>query len=125
MMQPSNSKTFTAKWRSASRSTRRFSTAPRKLPCRRSFRRSALASCLLVPFLGQNFFPAVDAGEIRLHARAPTGTRIEQTAKLVDEVEAAIRREIPAAELAGILDNTGLPVSGINLSYNDSGISGP
>jgi multidrug efflux pump subunit AcrB len=84
-----------------------------------------IASWLLVPFLGQNFFPAVDAGELRLHVRAPTGTRIEQTAKLVDEVEAAIRREIPATQLAGILDNMGLPVSGINLSYNDSGISGP
>src|SRR5438270_5267405 len=84
-----------------------------------------VASWLLVPFLGQNFFPAVDAGELRLHVRAPTGTRIEQTAKFVDEVEAAIRREIPATELAGILDNMGLPVSGINLSYNDSGISGP
>ena len=84
-----------------------------------------VASWLLVPFLGQNFFPAVDAGTFRLHMRAPTGTRIEQTAKLVDEVEAAIRREIPAKELAGILDNIGLPVSGINLSYNDSGISGP
>src|SRR6266404_3375903 len=84
-----------------------------------------VATWFLVPFLGQNFFPAVDAGELRLHVRAPTGTRIEQTAKLVDEVEAAIRREIPAKELAGILDNMGLPVSGINLSYNDSGISGP
>src|SRR5712672_3808124 len=84
-----------------------------------------IATWLLVPFLGQNFFPAVDAGQFRLHVRAPTGTRIEQTAKLVDEVEAAIRREIPAKEVAGILDNSGLPVSGINLSYNDSGISGP
>jgi multidrug efflux pump subunit AcrB len=84
-----------------------------------------LASWLLVPFLGQNFFPTVDAGTFRLHVRAPTGTRIEQTAKLVDEVEVAIRREVPAKELEGILDNIGLPVSGINLSYNDSGISGP
>jgi multidrug efflux pump subunit AcrB len=84
-----------------------------------------VCSWLLVPFLGQNFFPAVDAGTFRLHVRAPTGTRIEQTAKLVDEVEAAIRREVPAKELEGILDNIGLPVSGINLSYNDSGISGP
>ena len=84
-----------------------------------------VASWLLVPFAGQNFFPAVDSGTFRLHVRAPTGTRIEQTAKLVDEVEAAIRREIPGKELAGILDNIGLPVSGINLSYNDSGISGP
>ena len=84
-----------------------------------------VASWLLVPFAGQNFFPAVDAGTFRLHVRAPTGTRIEQTAKLVDEVEAAIRREVPAKELTGILDNIGLPVSGINLSYNDSGIAGP
>jgi multidrug efflux pump subunit AcrB len=84
-----------------------------------------VASWLLVPFLGQNFFPTVDAGTFRLHVRAPTGTRIEQTAKLVDDVEAAIRAQIPAKELAGILDNMGLPVSGINLSYNDSGISGP
>src|SRR5216684_4491838 len=84
-----------------------------------------IATWLLVPFLGQNFFPAVDAGTFRLHVRAPTGTRIEQTAKLVDEVEAAIRHEVPANELEGMLDNIGLPVSGINLSYNDSGISGP
>src|SRR5438874_2826142 len=84
-----------------------------------------VASWLVLPFLGQNFFPAVDAGTFRLHVRAPTGTRIEQTAKLVDEVEAAIRREVPANEMEGILDNIGLPVSGINLSYNDSGISGP
>jgi multidrug efflux pump subunit AcrB len=84
-----------------------------------------VASWLLVPFLGQNFFPAVDAGTFRLHVRAPTGTRIEQTAKLVDEVEAAIRGQVPANELEGMLDNIGLPVSGINLSYNDSGISGP
>jgi multidrug efflux pump subunit AcrB len=84
-----------------------------------------VATWLLVPFLGQNFFPAVDAGTLRLHVRAPTGTRIEQTAKLVDEVEAAIRREIPANEVEGMVDNIGLPVSGINLSYNDSGISGP
>src|ERR1700719_3479473 len=84
-----------------------------------------IASWLLVPFLGQNFFPAVDAGTFRLHVRAATGTRIEQTAKLVDEVEAAIRRQVPANELEGMLDNIGLPVSGINLSYNDSGISGP
>ena len=84
-----------------------------------------LATWLLLPFLGQNFFPAVDAGTLRLHVRAPTGTRIEQTAKLVDEVEAAIRKQIPAKELEGMIDNIGLPVSGINLSYNDSGVSGP
>jgi multidrug efflux pump subunit AcrB len=84
-----------------------------------------LCSWLLVPFLGQNFFPAVDAGTFRLHVRAPTGTRIEQTAKLVDEIETNMRRQIPAKELEGMLDNIGLPVSGINLSYNDSGVAGP
>src|SRR6202045_2917959 len=84
-----------------------------------------VASWILVPFLGQNFFPAVDAGTFRLHVRAPTGTRIEQTAKLVDEIEASMRRQIPADELEGMIDNIGLPVSGINLSYNDSGVSGP
>src|SRR5260370_1304296 len=84
-----------------------------------------VASWLLVPFLGQDFFPTVDAGTFRLHVRAPTGTRIEQSAKLVDEVETAIRRQIPAKELEGMIDNIGLPVSGINLTYNDSGVSGP
>jgi multidrug efflux pump subunit AcrB len=84
-----------------------------------------VASWLLVPFLGQDFFPAVDAGTFRLHVRAPTGTRIEQSAKLVDEVESAIRRQIPAKDLEGMIDNIGLPSSGINLTYNDSGVSGP
>jgi multidrug efflux pump subunit AcrB len=84
-----------------------------------------VATWLLIPFLGQNFFPSVDAGTLRLHVRAPTGTRIEQTAKLVDEIEAVIRKQIPAKELEGMIDNIGLPISGINLSYNDSGISGP
>jgi multidrug efflux pump subunit AcrB len=85
----------------------------------------AVASWLLVPFLGQDFFPNVDAGTFRLHMRANTGTRIEQTAVLVDHVEESIRREIPATELQGIIDNIGIPISGINLSYNDSGTAGP
>ena len=85
----------------------------------------AVASWLLVPFLGQDFFPSVDAGTFRLHVRAHTGTRIEETAGLIDHVEERIRREIPAKELQGIIDNIGLPVSGINLSYNDSGTAGP
>jgi multidrug efflux pump subunit AcrB len=84
-----------------------------------------VASWLLVPFLGQDFFPSVDAGTFRLHVRANTGTRIEETAVVVDHVEASIRREIPANELQGIIDNIGIPVSGINLSYNDSGTAGP
>ena len=82
-------------------------------------------SCLLVPTLGQDFFPSVDAGTFRLHVRVRSGTRIEETAKAIDEIEAAIRREIPAEELHGILDNIGLPNSGINLSYGDSGVVGP
>jgi multidrug efflux pump subunit AcrB len=85
----------------------------------------AAGSWLLLPFLGQDFFPSVDAGIFRLHVRAATGTRIEETAKLVDEAEKAIRKKIPADELQGIIDNIGLPISGINLSYNDSGVSGP
>jgi multidrug efflux pump subunit AcrB len=84
-----------------------------------------IGSLFLAPFLGQDFFPSVDAGIFRLHVRAHTGTRIEESAMLVDKVESAIRREIPEKELAGTIDNIGLPISGINLSYNDSGISGP
>ena len=83
-----------------------------------------VSSWLLVPFLGQDFFPSVDAGIFRLHVRAHTGTRVEETAVLVDQVENGIRREIPAKELQGIIDNIGLPISGINLSYSDSGVSG-
>jgi multidrug efflux pump subunit AcrB len=90
-----------------------------------AFLACCLASLFLVPFLGQDFFPSVDAGIFRLHVRAHTGTRIEETAVLVDHVENAIRNEIPAAEIQGIIDNIGLPISGINLSYNDSGTAGP
>ncbi|MDB6006473.1 MAG: cation/multidrug efflux pump [Prosthecobacter sp.] len=79
----------------------------------------------LIPYLGRDFFPAVDSGSFRLHMRAQTGSRIEETASLVDRVESSIRKEIPPDELVGVLDNIGLPVSGINLSYNDSGITGP
>ncbi len=83
-----------------------------------------LGTMLLVPQLGQDFFPSVDAGQFRLHVRARSGTRIEETAKLVDEVEAAIRRDIPASEFRGMLDNIGIPASSINLTYNDSGVIG-
>ena len=83
-----------------------------------------IASWLLVPFLGQDFFPSVDGGIFRLHVRAHSGTRVEETAVLVDQVESAIRGAIPAKELAGIIDNIGLPISGINLSYSDSGVAG-
>lgn len=83
-----------------------------------------LLSTLLYPFLGRDFFPTVDAGQIRLHMRAPTGTRIEETALLADRVEAAIREIIPADQLDTILDNLGVPNSGINLSYSNAGTIG-
>jgi len=83
------------------------------------------AACLLLgPSLGADLFPEVDTGQIRLHVRGPTGLRVEQTAALCDRVEDAIRREIPAGELRGILDNVGVPYSGINLSYSTSGTIG-
>jgi multidrug efflux pump subunit AcrB len=81
-------------------------------------------SALLVPQLGQDFFPAVDAGQFRLHLRARSGTRIEETVRVVDRVEAVIREEIPATELAGILDNIGIPTGGIPLTYLDNGTTG-
>jgi multidrug efflux pump subunit AcrB len=83
-----------------------------------------LLSLLLVPQLGQDFFPAVDAGQFNLHVRARTGIRIEESARLVDQVERYIRTQIPANELTGILDNIGVPTSGINLSYNNTGTVG-
>jgi multidrug efflux pump subunit AcrB len=83
-----------------------------------------VATMLLVPQLGQDFFPTVDAGQFRLHVRARTGTRIEETAKLVDEIETAIRQEIPADEFRGMLDNIGIPASSVNLTYSDSGLIG-
>jgi multidrug efflux pump subunit AcrB len=79
---------------------------------------------LLIPQLGQNFFPTVDAGQFRLHVRAPGGTRIEETTRLVDQIEAVIREVIPARELGGILDNIGIPSGGIPLTYLDNGVTG-
>jgi CzcA family heavy metal efflux pump len=78
----------------------------------------------LVFFLGQDFFPQVDAGLIRLHFRARPGLRVEETAKLCDEVERTLRSEIPKEELQTVLDNIGLPYSSINLSYSSSGVIG-
>jgi len=83
-----------------------------------------LLSCLLYPVLGRDFFPSVDAGQIRLHMRAPTGTRIEETARLADAVEAVIREIVPGDQLETILDNLGVPNSGINLSYSNAGTIG-
>ena len=106
----------------------------------RSWYRSALCLCLqyrgafligivafwigsfamLYPWLGQDFFPSVDGGQFKLHVRAHTGTRIEDTARLCDQVEDVIRAEIPKSELGTIIDNIGLPYSGLNLSYSNS-----
>jgi multidrug efflux pump subunit AcrB len=79
---------------------------------------------LLLPLLGQDFFPTVDAGQIRLHVRTRSGTRVEETARLVDEIETAIRREIPPSQVDGILDNIGIPNSSISTSYSNNGLIG-
>ncbi|MDR6502694.1 multidrug efflux pump subunit AcrB [Burkholderia ambifaria] len=83
------------------------------------------ASFMLVPWLGRNFFPAIDSGEISLHVRAPVGTRVEETAGEFDRIENTIRGAIPPAQLREVIDNIGLPNSGINLTYNNSGTLGP
>ena len=78
-----------------------------------------------LPGLGQDFFPSVDGGQIKLHVRARTGTRIEETAALCDAIEAAIHKVIPKKELSTVVDNLGLPYSGINLAYSTSAPVGP
>ncbi|QYE35781.1 efflux RND transporter permease subunit [Polymorphobacter sp. PAMC 29334] len=83
-----------------------------------------LASFLLVPFLGSNFFPSVDAGQITMHVRAPIGSRIEDTAAEFDLIQRRLRQLIPPSELASVVDNIGLPVSSINTVYNNSGTIG-
>jgi len=80
---------------------------------------------LLTPPLGQDFFPNVDAGQFKIHVRARTGTRIEETALLCDHIDGTIREQIPAKELVTIVDNIGLPYSGLNLSYSTSAPIGP
>src|ERR1700738_4753968 len=92
---------------------------------RRAFLITFFAFCLgslaiLIPWLGRDFFPSVDSGTFKLHLRAPTGMRIEETANLCDLVEQSIRRQIPANEVQSVIDNIGLPYSGINLSYSNS-----
>lgn len=93
---------------------------------------AAMASTALLAFplgplpgLGQDFFPSVDAGQIKLHLRGPTGMRIEETAALTDRVEASVREVIPAVQVDSIADNIGVPYSGINLSYSTSSPIGP
>ncbi len=91
----------------------------------------AAAALLAFPFsrylpgLGQDFFPSVDAGQILLHLRGPTGIRIDETAALCDRVEASIREVIPKAQIASLVDNIGVPYSGINLTYSTSAPVGP
>jgi CzcA family heavy metal efflux pump len=95
--------------------------------------RAAFVACFLVfcvlslglfTFLGEDFFPQVDAGLLRLHVRARPGLRVEETARLCDEIEALLRQEIPQGQLQTVLDNIGLPNSGINLSYASNGTIG-
>jgi multidrug efflux pump subunit AcrB len=82
------------------------------------------ATLLLVPWLGRNFFPDIDGGAMLIHVRAPLGTRVEETAALLDRVENVVRATIPPAQLASIVDNIGLPISGINMAYNNTGLTG-
>jgi multidrug efflux pump subunit AcrB len=79
---------------------------------------------LLYPWLGQDFFPSVDGGQFKLHVRAHTGTRIEDTARICDQIEDVIRQEIPPSELGTVIDNIGIPYSGLNLSYSNSATVG-
>jgi multidrug efflux pump subunit AcrB len=80
---------------------------------------------ILLPSLGQDFFPSVDSGQFKIHVRARTGTRIEETALLCDHIDSTIRENIPAKEVVTIVDNIGLPYSGLNLSYSTSAPIGP
>jgi multidrug efflux pump subunit AcrB len=82
------------------------------------------ASFLLVPFLGRNFFPAVDAGSILMHVRTQVGTRVEESANQFADVQKAIRKIIPPSEIDTLADNIGMPISGINLTYNNTGVVG-
>ena len=91
----------------------------------RRFPRLRAALLRLWPFLGENFFPSVDSGQILMHVRAQPGTRIEETARLFDFVEQAVRQAIPADQIDNIVDNIGLPFSGINMAYQNTGTIGP
>ncbi|HJZ72884.1 MAG TPA: efflux RND transporter permease subunit, partial [Vicinamibacterales bacterium] len=84
------------------------------------FLAGCLASLVLARWVGEDFFPGVDSGQFKLHLRAPTGTRIEETAALCDRVQRAIREVIPEREIVSVIDNIGLPYSGINLAYTNS-----
>ncbi|HYG13377.1 MAG TPA: efflux RND transporter permease subunit [Methylophilaceae bacterium] len=83
-----------------------------------------LLSAALIPFLGRNFFPSVDGGQILMHVRVPVGTRVEETAARFAHIEDAIRRVIPEREIATLVDNIGIPISSINMTYNNTGLIG-
>ncbi len=127
-------KSFIGKWqRGFERWFERFRGSYRQLlettlDHRKLFSAGFAAFCVLslglVFFLGRDFFPQVDAGLIRLHFRARPGLRVEETARLCDDVERVLRSEIPKEELQTMLDNIGVPYSGINLSYSNSGVIG-
>ena len=82
-------------------------------------------SFLLVPYLGRNFFPSVDAGSILMHVRTQVGTRVEESANQFADVQKAIRKIIPPGEIETLADNIGMPISGINMTYNNTGVIGP
>jgi multidrug efflux pump subunit AcrB len=88
------------------------------------FLAAVLLSFGLMPFLGRNFFPSVDSGQILLHVRVQVGTRVEETAKRMADIEQAIRQIIPPSQLATMADNIGLPISSINMTYNNTGLIG-
>ncbi|HEL3179987.1 TPA: efflux RND transporter permease subunit [Stenotrophomonas maltophilia] len=89
------------------------------------FMACVLVSFALLPTLGQDFFPATEAGALSLHVRLPLGTRIEETAASFDRIEARIRQELPPQEIDAIVDNLGLPMTGINMAYSATGTIGP
>ncbi|HVV41800.1 MAG TPA: efflux RND transporter permease subunit [Nitrobacter sp.] len=84
-----------------------------------------VASFLLVPFLGRNFFPSVDSGQILMHARGQVGTRVEESAAKFADIEKVIKRIIPPEQIDTLADNIGMPISGINMTYNNTGVIGP
>jgi multidrug efflux pump subunit AcrB len=126
------------RWCASSAASRRGSSAfapPTTICCRWRWRRRPVfvtgflvvvaLSFLLVPYLGRNFFPAVDAGNILMHVRTQVGTRVEETANQLADVQKAIRKIIPPGEIDTLTDNIGMPISGINMTYNNTGVIGP
>jgi multidrug efflux pump subunit AcrB len=84
-----------------------------------------VASFAMVPYLGQNFFPSVDAGQILMHVRLQVGTRLEESANQFADIQKAIKKIIPPDQIETMTDNIGMPISGINMTYNNTGVMGP